>query len=289
MLLLRLALLICACYGVTLFCLKQTDGFSILRITAELPTSTDWKDTPLAEEQRREVEQALKQTYRYLGSGGQCFAFVSEDERYVLKLFLTPFHLLSAHSLQTLPIFPAKKRQAKTERALAKLRRDFTSYQIASEELRQETGVLYVHLDKSASFFTERLRLIDKLGIAHEIDLASHFFALQRKATLLYTHLEKLIEDGHLQEAKEAMRALIALCVARDRKGIADRDLKIKRNCGFIENRPLFIDIGRFERDATRTCEAVYLPDAKQLAETLSDWIQTHYPQHAPYFHEILS
>src|SRR5579863_4259442 len=64
------------------FCLKMTDGFSIARITSTFPEGIPaWDDS--AREKSVELHTALEQTYHYLGAGGQCFAFVSEDKRYV--------------------------------------------------------------------------------------------------------------------------------------------------------------------------------------------------------------
>jgi hypothetical protein len=274
-------------YFLALFCNKQTGGFSILRITPLLPDGLKWDTTPLTESECLEVESALKQSFHYLGCGGQCYAFASEDGRYVIKFFITPFRLFSSHALQTLPIFSTKKCTQKTKRALSKLQRDFSSYQIANDILKEETGVLYMHLTKS-THLKKQLRIVDKLGIAHTLDLDQFAFAIQRKADLAFTHLRALIESGELELAKAAMRSLIALCIERDRKGIDDHDAKIHRNFGFIENRPLFIDIGRFVHDASRKEKEIYLRDAKTIATTLRSWIEEHYPHLTPYFHEAL-
>ena len=68
-------------YVISLFCEKETEGFSIRRINAAplLPFSNHG-NTLLTEE-------ILKQPFHYLARGGQSFVFVSEDQKYVIKFF----------------------------------------------------------------------------------------------------------------------------------------------------------------------------------------------------------
>src|SRR5690554_3870630 len=69
-------LLISAGVGKGLYSVK--DGFSSRRIQS-LPYLAD-------ENWDEETQEALKQTFHYIGRGRQCFAFASSDGKYVLKL-----------------------------------------------------------------------------------------------------------------------------------------------------------------------------------------------------------
>jgi len=86
-LLLEVSIFVFCVYWIAGFCHKKTDGFSVARIHSTLPWNPAWETAPLPGEEQHELEQALSQKFHYLGCGGQCFAFSSEDERYVIKFF----------------------------------------------------------------------------------------------------------------------------------------------------------------------------------------------------------
>src|SRR5690348_5271745 len=95
----------------TSVCRRITDGFSIARITSEFPPDISWDPSPVAGVDSNEWNSALNQSYRYLGSGGQCFAFLSQDNRYVIKFFKTRFIQFGSLFFQTLPFIPQQIRQ----------------------------------------------------------------------------------------------------------------------------------------------------------------------------------
>lgn len=267
-----------------------TDGFSIQRITSHFPQSMSqikWNAPSPCLEETSEVNNALGQSYRYLGCGGQCFAFLSEDNQYVLKLFKTHFYHFGSLFFQTLPYIPKEKRDQKFAKALFKLKRDFNSYLIASRDLKDETGILYLHLDKGSDM-KKKIRLTDKIGIAHELELDQHEFAIQRRAELAYPYLHSLIQQNDLEKARSAMRSLIDLSLDRCRKGFYDEDARVHCNFGFIGDRPIFIDIGRFVIDPSRQQRAIYEKDIAAIAHQLREWVSTNYPQLTAYFNETL-
>jgi hypothetical protein len=209
---------------------------------------------------------------------------VSADKRYVMKFFKTRFYPFAA-ALLSFPLIPKEKRKQRTERALFKLRRDFTSYIIAGSDLKEETGTLYVHLNVTDDL-KKKVRIEDKLGIVHELELDRFMFAVQRRAELATHYLDSLIQSGEFEQAKMAMHSLIDLSVSRWRKGIYDEDAKLEGNFGFIEGRPVFIDIGRFVRDTTRQNENGYKNDRNAMAQQLRTWLELHHPELTDYFCE---
>lgn len=278
-------------FGATLYflpdlCRLTTDGFSIARITSEFPFPCSWEDSGLISTDK-EIDAILAQPFSYLGSGGQCFAFASQDGRYVIKFFKTRFIKFGALYFQTMPCFSKTTQQRKIDKALFKLRRDFNSYAIAAHDLKQETGILYVHLNKSAHL-DKTLFITDKLGIGHHIDLDRFEFAIQRRAELAYPHIESLIKNHELEKAKQAMASLIHLSKMRCEKGIFDEDAKIERNFGFLDAQPIFIDIGRFVKDPSRKDPAIYQRDLALIARQMHTWITSYYPDLLSYFQEAL-
>jgi hypothetical protein len=251
-------------YQLPNFCKRQTDGFSIMRITPDLPADVAYPEMELNNEEREELECALDQPYAYLGRGGQCFVFVSRDGHYVCKFFRTEFHPFGSLWWQTLPFFSHHRRERLFAHAHSKLQRDFTSYFLAGQELKKETGTLYMHLT-ATTHLKKVLRIRDKLGIDHAIDLDRFSFAVQRRAELAFSYIERCVQDD-LEKAHAAVSALIALSVARCQKGIYDEDAKIHKNYGFIDGHPLFIDLGRFVKDPSRKEPQVYHRDIDALS-----------------------
>lgn len=281
---------LCLLLGILLYFLpdlyrKATDGFSIARITSQFPEGITWEDSTLCT--TNTLNDALDQPYCYLGSGGQCFAFVSQDNLYVIKFFKTHFVKLGSLTFQTLPFFPEASRKRKIEKALFKLRRDFNSYIIASGDLKEETGVLYLHLNKTTDL-NKKLCITDKLGIKRTLELDRFEFAIQRRAELAYPYIDSLIQKKELDKAKAAIRSLIDLSLARCKKGIFDEDAKIDRNFGFLDGKPIFIDIGRFVKDPSRQRSAVHQKDLRDIVYQLRLWIQSNHPDLVSYFSEAL-
>jgi hypothetical protein len=228
------------------FCEEKTAGFTISKISFSLPYDARW-ETTLPEFS----SGLLDQKYTFLGSGGQSFAFVSEDGKNVLKFLKYPFRLST------------KKKE--------RLERDYKSYQLAFEELKEESGLIYLHLTHSPATH-KTVTLIDRLGIEHRVILDEKAFILQHKAELLYPYIEQLMQKGDLEGAKAALHSLVHLLDRRCKKGIFDEDAKIHRNCGFINGKAIFIDIGRFKKsEKTQSLE--------KITNRFRNWLLQNYPE----------
>lgn len=273
-----LALFAAAYFLSSHFCIAQTDGFSVARIHSDLSFNPNWEIDPIGIDQEEKLKRALCQKFRYLGCGGQCFAFVSEDEQYVIKFFKHRYRKPFTYFYQTQfpnPIEHLRKR--KLEKALMKLNRDFTSYKIAYEQLPEETGLLYIHLNKTPVHFP-LLKIEDKLGISHLIDLNRIEFVIQKKAVLAYEHIKALMIDRDLEGARGALRAIMQTLVHRCQKGIYDEDPPIHRNLGFVGAKPIFVDVGRFRLDESRKNKEVYQKDLTLITKRLRRWLDENYP-----------
>ncbi len=255
----RLILIICSFVFAARLTKKATEGFTLLGIQSHYPFNPAWEiQNPL-------LPNVFEQRFTYLASGGQCFAFLSEDGKYVLKFF---------------------KHQRRKKKQLKKLSRDYVSYKIAMEMLPIETGLLFVHLNKTDTLKKEA-RIIDKLGIEHHVDLDRVDFILQKRAEMTYPHLLHLVEKNDLAGAKEAIDSICALILSRCQKGIHDDDAKIHRNCGFIEGRAVIIDVGRFKMDPRRLDPKVQSADLIHCTEKLKSYLEEISPELAQYLEEV--
>ena len=244
----KFLLFILCIYFTAKFCEVETDGFRISRISSFLKSGPE-----ITHEVRAELEPIFNQKFYYLGSGGQCWAFVSEDEHYVLKFF--KFH----------------------RRKHPKLQQDFKSYQLAYDSLKNETGLVYLHLDKTESLGLIA-RVVDKIAIEHPIDLDTHAFLVQKKGVLVFDYIRSLMEQNKEEEARDALRQLSLLIKKRCQKGIGDEDPRLHRNIGFVGSTPIFIDTGRFKEDPSRKDPAIYQKDLTKITYRLKEWLLKEYP-----------
>ncbi len=107
----------------------------------------------------------------------------------------------------------------RSKKAKQKLEATFKSYHIATDALKNETGLLYFHPRKGVDQFSP-VTIIDRLQIAHTINVNAHGFLLQKRVILPYDYLRKL---DTIEEKKQAIKALVSLLRIKMERGIAGR------------------------------------------------------------------
>ncbi|MBS0604358.1 MAG: hypothetical protein JSS60_04880 [Verrucomicrobia bacterium] len=234
-------------YAAEKFCHRQTDGFQIVKIHSDLPASPQWETQAPTSQELENLSSIFSRPFHYLDSGGQCYAFVSEDGNMVLKLFKM-HHLRQYPWLQriSLPGIFDRLRVHFLLLQKRKLERVFTSSKIAYKELKKESGLLYLNLNPNPALSAHRLKLIDKLGIAHEVSLAQVPFVLQYKADNAFKTLRFHLLHQDISSAKLVIREIFECLSARYEKGIKDLDPALRRNIGLLKDRAINIDIGSF-------------------------------------------
>ncbi|MFI5335126.1 MAG: hypothetical protein ACHQT8_08260 [Chlamydiales bacterium] len=220
------------------FCERETAGFSMMKLAFSQPGENE--KSPLSPD-------VFDQKFYFLGSGGQSFVFASDDGKYVIKMIKRRF---SPTFLKEIPL-PAFLRAAleKKERYVQKKwERDRASYVLAMNALKEESGLLLVHLH-TTDHFQKQVILIDKLGIEHKIDLDKRAFILQKRAIPLLDDLKSKILTRNSESAKQTLREVVHLLKLRCRRGVADEDLHLLKNLGLLNGKIIFIDVGRLKRD----------------------------------------
>lgn len=229
--------------GSARFCKLQTGSFTVARVASDLSFHPEWETTPTITVS--ELRSIISQPYFFLGKGAQSFVFASEDGKTVIKFF-RHHHLSAPFWYRWIPFEWVQKSVQKKQ---SKLNKDFASYKLAYDALQNETGILYLHLNKSSDLHLT-LDLVDKIGIHHPIPLDDYEFVIQKRATLSYTALQEWIDAGQTEQAKSALTALVQLLAYRSNQGIYDKDPDLNTNFGFIGTQPIQIDIGRFKHRA---------------------------------------
>jgi hypothetical protein len=132
---------IAAAIAASRLCHHATQGFRLTKISSNLIDKTPIEAS--ASDQKL-LQELLAQKFHYLGRGLQSFVFASEDGRYVVKVFNNRYQrkLQLFSFLSHFPIinYWAKQRAAYFDK---KLHLTFESYQIAREEMAEQTGLVY--------------------------------------------------------------------------------------------------------------------------------------------------
>jgi len=222
--------------AVQTLCKKATDGFAL-----------EWIKYPLEETQEAlpidpTISRILEQPFYYLGKGGQCFAFLSEDGQFVLKVF-------KQHHLRLPSFIKALTPSSIVEFFQRKEKQFLTSCLIASGDFSEGTSVVSGQIMHHLPGIPSHILLSDPLHIIHKVPSSNLPFILQKRAILVDAYLEKLMQQGRLEEAKQAIDHLIALVKKRCEKGIFDNDPVLNRNFGFIDGRAVEIDVGSYSYD----------------------------------------
>lgn len=279
-------LLFCGIFFTYKFCHSQTDGFTIAAISSKRANQPEYETRPLTAKEEKELKEALSQKYTYFGHGGQAFVFFSEDNKYVIKFFkqrlFTPSwvlnHLPLSHYLYR---YKTKRNWKRND----KLRRDFQSYKISFEELKNETGVVFTHLNKTNHLKT-KLKIRDPIKIWHTVNLDDFDFIIQKRADKVYERIDYLMARNRVEEAKKTIEDVFALIYIRAKKGYRDRDPNIETNCGFIEDKPVKIDVGRFVPCSDMKKEEVRKADLLDILPPFEEWIKETHPSLFPYYKE---
>jgi hypothetical protein len=260
------------------WCRIPTRGFSVSKIRSSLTYSPSWTVNSPSETEQLELKAALGQPYHFLSKGAQCFVFLSEDGLYVIKFFKL-HHLQPAYILRNihLPLFLQPCRLRKFLEKRADLDKTFTSYKIAFQELKKETGLLFLHLNKSDTLRTT-LTISDNLGISHQLNLDEIEFFVQKRASLFYPHLQKTINEKSPDVAKKMLSQLVARFVERNQKGIFDKDPDLNTNFGFLDDELIQIDIGRFSMDPQRKDPEIYKTEIQRVTNGFNCWLRVHHP-----------
>lgn len=275
---LKILALSLACIFLQKFCHSKTDGFALSKICSSLPYCSDWEVPPPSFEDSEKIMAMLDQPFYYLAKGAQAYVFISRDGQTVIKFFriyhLQPPLWLNALSLP-LPLQPYKVRKIIEKRL--ELEKDFQSYKIAYQELKQETGLLYLHLNKT-QHLKKRVTIYDKIGIAYPLDLDNMEFLIQKKASLVFPSIIDLVKTEGTHAAKEAISGLVKLLFLKCEKGIFDKDPDLNTNFGFLHTIPIQIDVGRFRKEQERKKHEDYRDEVTRITDHFRQWLDKNYP-----------
>ncbi|MCE2982883.1 MAG: hypothetical protein LW832_04880 [Parachlamydia sp.] len=273
-----LCLFAAALYGAGRLYFKLTGGFKLKHVQSDFAYNPEWEVRPLVKEEQEVVEAALNQPYRYLGKGCQSYVFASEDGNYVLKFFKYQRYRLQPWLLYTptLPALEAYKNE-KLAKKWHKLDGFVKSWKLAFEKLKKETGLVFVHLNKTNNLQKE-LVFYDKIGMRHAVNLDDMEFCVQDQARMLCDVLLSYKAEGRLAEGRELIDRLLALLLSEYDRGLADNDHALMQNTGVVDGRPIHIDVGQFVENEEVKKPSIYHQELFTKTYKFKLWLQENDP-----------
>lgn len=224
---------------------QRPKQFSLEAISAEIPFHQEWETRALNNDEKSEVASALSQPYKYLGGGGQCFCFVSSDEKYVIKFFkqkaFAPPPWMDQFAVPFLIHWLRNKKIAKGEEKRGHV---YDAFRYSFEHLAEETSLLYVHLNPS-EHLQKSVAFTDVEGKTHSLNMDDLPFVVQRKGRLAADLLDEKMRNNDLAGAEQTIDELLSIQFKLYRKGFRNRDPNFRGNYGFLGTSPFVIDVGR--------------------------------------------
>ncbi len=268
---------------------RPAKRFSINQVISDYPFNPEWEvKTP--PETIQFLNMLTQQSFYWLGKGFQATAFVSEDGEYVLKFF-------QQGRLKEVPflhnpvgfLFSKAFREKMDERQIHR-EEIFLSSKMAYEEFPEESGILYVHLNKTNDLI-KGIKLHDSGGQSYRLRGDDACFVLQRKADYVLPTIKTLMNEGRVDEAKARIDQIFDLLLSMAQKGFLDGDLALMRNnnIGFVQDRAIYIDTGHItHRNHVNVKERMVFEFDTRVAP-LHDWLKMRYPELATYYKERAS
>ena len=249
----KLALVALLLITVGFFCITKRGHFSTEILLeahpADLESSFDFDA----------FNELLVNPLSYIGNGLESVAFVTHDDKYVLKFFLKRQILKKV-------FFKPKKKFKQLFYNINEICSGYETlkkYRWAHEFLRDETGVLAVHSEKSCGELLSCV-LIDYRGKKHNVDLNKVAFIVQKKAKIISQSMLK-------EEFKIVNLQLRALFSEIARKGFISSSCTFNPlNFATLGGRALMIDVGKL--DFAKAVDSYEVEEGK-LNERYNSWI----------------
>jgi hypothetical protein len=248
-------------------------------------SSSEWDISSSLVEDPQLIDQILNQKFTYFNKGSQAYVYLSEDKKYVLK-FLKQNKLQPDTWLAYIPLSfnPHYKRACFLE---AKRICTFQAIKTAFTDFKEETGLLYVHLNRS-NHLDKNIILFDKKGKLHNVNLDKTSFLIQKKANLIYVRITELMAEGNIEGAKGVITSVFSLIDRLGKRGVVDNDPILRKNFGLIDDKAVQIDIGRMRIDPLRAENLAYKAEVASITTSFKKWVGKNYPELLPHFEDNL-
>lgn len=253
--------------------------FSLQFIQSDFPQRTDW-DARLSEDHDRFFYVVSQQSLRWISKGSVSFVFSTSDNKYVVKFInISRFKAPGDHGRI------GNSEKHKKSRKDAKMEDTFQSARISFDELQEETGVVYVHLNRTKDKI-HGLKLIDSYAQSQRVCGDDTCFIMQRQAKPVLKVLTDLMDKGEMELACTRVDQIFNLLISLARKGYVDGDDRLipNNNIGFTDDRAIYIDTFHFFPAKHLDLMQRMQYECQQRLLPLERWLKLNYPELAAYY-----
>jgi hypothetical protein len=272
-------------WGIDKLAHQESSSFTLSKIVSPHPYSSEWEIPPLSTEERNNLDQILNQKFTYYSKGSQCYVFISEDKKFILK-FLKQIKLRPKSWLAFVPFSfnPHYRNYLLKEE---KRRATFSACKTAYLELKKESGLIYVHLN-SGKDLNKKITILDKNGEEHLVDIDKTCFYVQKHAQLIYYRISELMHNQDIEGAKKIISSVFSLIDFFGKKGVFDNDPILRKNFGLIDDVAVQIDIGKLQIDPSGKQTSAYKQEVGSITNSFRLWTEKNYPELSEHFYQCL-
>ncbi len=266
--------------GIDRFMHSKSQHFSFSQIAA-FQENLQYSLPALDAEEQKKLDKILSQNFIFFAKGSHAYLFLSEDHKYILKLLkqdtLRPKSWLAYIPASFNPYYHEHRQK------LRKQKKMFSAYKTAYTELKEETGLIYMHINPTRTL-NRKITLCDKHDKQHTIDLDKTSFYLQKKARLIYPRISELMRLGDIEHAKNIISSVFQLIEYLGKKGVIDNTPTLYKNFGLINDKAVHIDIRKLKINRSHIHDECYKQQVATLTESFRRWIEKHYPELLDHF-----
>lgn len=229
------------------------------------PYNPNWELGPPS----KEIQGILHQKFSYFSNGNQSTVFLSEDGKYVLKLFRytrSRFHFL--HSMKN-----AFKKKPKMD-LMTKITKTLNAAYLGCTDAKEFTKAVYAHLNLSKNELP--IVEINYKGQTYHLPMDRYRFILQKKVTPFKEALKLARNQPDLLE--KYMLSFANLLFNRSSLNIRNSDPNLGPNFGFLGNQAVEIDFGNYHRIAPN--QALRIKEYENLMNRFEEWVRNNMPEH---------
>lgn len=269
----------CALKGVDRFFFSQNAHFCIWQLYCSSSRISEWEAPRLTADEEKQIYEILGQKFSYLAKGAHCAAFISEDNKYVIKFLRFPSQFRPFSWFRYVFSFHfSDERKSIRQYNLNHLNYHLENYIHCFEELKEESGLIFLHINHTDHLHRD-IVLTDQLGAEYRVPLDRMTFMVQHKADLIYPTLDRLVFEKKIDQAKDAVSQLIHLFVVCAQKGYVDNDPILRNNYGFFGDRAIHIDIGDMVKNEEVKKRENYIPYIRETTASMKHRLVEQYPE----------
>jgi hypothetical protein len=259
--------IICLTKGYQLF----THGFRIDKVFVNLDDFYHWNVVTTAEDEAKALK-IFDQKFYYLDKGCQAYVFQSEDKKYVLKLMR--YHRYKLPFWMEFITFTRKGEAYYKNRCDHRQKAFYNtmrSYLIANNHLKEDTGSIYLHLNKT-NHLLKKVEIVDKARKSFYLDLDGSGFLLQGKVRTLPSVMKEFVKNKDEEMVKKTILSFLNMVDRMMRQKIVNKDYNCVKNSGYFDKRVIGMDLGSYFWDENLENPNTYEDEMNKFLKYFNRW-----------------